>query len=96
MLPQTDLLTAARTEALFTSDLSAHSRPTDAEVTEAIRRAVVAHGGVRGCAAEVAAAFGDHPDVAVARMRWARELVRHTYPRSCRGGRRIHRMPVPV
>jgi hypothetical protein len=32
--------------------------------------------GSDGCAAVVAAEFGDHPEVAVRRMCWAREEVR--------------------
>jgi phosphotransacetylase len=74
-----DMLTAARAEALFTSDLSASCRPTASQVAEAIRHAVRVHRGTRGCAAEVAAAFGDHPEVAVPRMRWARGVVAEVY-----------------
>jgi hypothetical protein len=36
------------------------------------------HGGSRGCAGEVAAAYGDYPEIAAARMRWARTLVEST------------------
>ena len=32
-----------------------------------------------GCAAEVAAEFGDHPDTAAARMTWALATIRATY-----------------
>jgi hypothetical protein len=70
-----DLLTAARAEALFTSDLSAGSSPTRDQVTAAIRRALRNYGGVRGCAAEVAAAYGDCPETAAPRMRWSRGVV---------------------
>jgi hypothetical protein len=72
---QTDALTAARAEALFTSDVSAASTLSRDEYMEAIRRALLRHGGVRGCAAEVAAQYGDHPDTAAPRMRWARQVV---------------------
>jgi hypothetical protein len=75
-----DLLTAARAEAVFASHLSAGSRPTRAVVAVAIERAVRAHGGVRGCAAEVAAAYGDYPETAARRMRWARQVVETVYP----------------
>ena len=75
----TDVLTAARAEALFTSPLSTGSTPVRAAVDEAIRVAVRAHGGVRGCAADVAAEYGDHPDLAVPRMRWARWVIEHQY-----------------
>jgi hypothetical protein len=72
-------LTAARAEALFTSQLATGSRPTHDVVEAAIRVAVRAHGGVRGCAADVAAEYGDHPELAVPRMRWARDVVEHRY-----------------
>ncbi|MEU4423079.1 hypothetical protein AB0F81_20840 [Actinoplanes sp. NPDC024001] len=46
-----------------------------------------AHGGVRGCAADVASEYGDHPETAAPRMRWARALVEELY-----GARRaVHR-----
>jgi hypothetical protein len=75
-----DFLAAARAEALFASGISASTDPTFAEVRAAIRQAVCAHGGTRGCAGQVAAAFGDYPEVAVDRMRWARRVVRATFP----------------
>ncbi|MGK5682992.1 hypothetical protein [Actinoplanes sp. URMC 104] len=80
----TAILTAARAEALFTSGLSTGSRPTRAVVDEAIRTAVRAHSGVRGCAADVAGEYGDHPECAAPRMRWARSVVEELYesPRS--------------
>ncbi len=86
MTTTTDVLTAARAEALFTSPLATGSHPARATVDEAIRAAVRAHGGVRSCAADVAGEYGDHPDLAVPRMRWAREVVEHRY-----GTRRAHR-----
>lgn len=68
-------LLAARAQALFTSDLSAQREYTQAEVAAAIRHAFRAHGGARGCAAEVAAAYGEHPETAACRMRWARAVI---------------------
>jgi hypothetical protein len=76
-----DILTAARAEALFTSALPTHTRPDAVEVAEAIRQAIRAHCGTRGCAAEVAAAYGDHPETAAPRMRWARDVVEAIYGR---------------
>jgi hypothetical protein len=70
-----DLLTAARAQALFTSDISASSTLSRDTVTVAIRRSVRAFGGTRGCAAEVAATYGDRPETAAARMRWALAVV---------------------
>jgi hypothetical protein len=74
----TPLLAAARAEALFTSQLATGSRPTFAVLDTAIRVAVRAF-GVRGCAGQVAAEYGDHPELAVPRMRWAREVVDRAY-----------------
>ncbi|MEJ3746280.1 hypothetical protein WEI85_23690 [Actinomycetes bacterium KLBMP 9797] len=74
-----DPLTAARAEALFTSHLSTGSQPAFGTVVDAIRDAVRMHGGVRGCAADVASAYGDRPETAVPRMRWARGVVEELY-----------------
>jgi hypothetical protein len=64
----------ARCEALFASSLQP-SEPVSAEtVTAAISRAV-RELGVRGCAGRMAQEFGDHPEAARDRMRWARHLV---------------------
>ena len=81
MTTTTTALTAARAEALFTSHLSTGSHPAYDVVEQAIRVAVRAHGGVRGCAADVAAEYGDHPDLAVPRMRWARDVIDDLYDR---------------
>jgi hypothetical protein len=72
-------LVAARAQALFTSDLSAQCEHTEAEVAAAIRHAIATHNGLRGCAGEVAAAYGDHPETSARRMRWARVLVENMY-----------------
>ena len=79
MAKPSDRLVAARAEALFASDISAWSRPTQAAVTAAISGAIRSHAGVRGCAGEVGAAYGEHPEIAAARMRWARRLVEAIY-----------------
>ena len=68
-------LLAARAQALFTSDLSAHCEHTQTEVAAAIRHAFRTHNGIRGCAARVAAAYGEHPETAARRMRWARAVI---------------------
>jgi hypothetical protein len=64
-------VTDARGEALFASQLQQSDAPTAPAVVEAIRQAVRRF-GVHGCAAHE---FGDHPGVAVERMRWARQVV---------------------
>ena len=62
-------------DALFTSDLSARCDHTRFEVAAAIRRAIGTHHGAGGCMAEVAAAYGEHPETAARRMRWARAVI---------------------
>lgn len=69
-------LTIARTEALFASTLSACEPHDAAELRAGIAAAVRDYHGVRGCAAEMAQAFGDHPAQALQRMRWARDAAR--------------------
>ena len=78
MTADTDPMTAARAAALFVSDISAFTHPSPAEVDAAIR-VFLGTRGERACAAEVAAAYGDYPDVAAGRMRWARGLVETLY-----------------
>lgn len=70
----------ARIEAVFASDLQAGDKPTAAEIEQAVAATVRALRS-RGCAARVAQEFGDHPDTALKRMRWARELVAGIYPK---------------
>jgi len=65
---------SVRCEALFVSALQPSDAPTPADVRRAVRQAVRDLGS-RGCAAQVAQEFGDHPEIAVDRMRWARRLV---------------------
>lgn len=74
-----DRMVAARAAALFASDLSSHCRPSQANVTAAIRTAIATYGGILGCFGEVAAAFGERPETAVPRMRWARQTIHATY-----------------
>jgi hypothetical protein len=61
-------------EALFVSVLQRSDRPSPGQVREAVAAAVRAHGG-RGCAELVAQEFGDHPETAAERMRWARAVA---------------------
>ena len=68
-------LLAARAQALFTSNLSAACEYTQVEVVAAIRHAFRTYDGIGGCAAEVAAAYGEHPETAARRMRWARAVI---------------------
>ena len=61
-------------EALFVSVLQRSDRPSPGQVRKAAAAAVRAHGGL-GCAELVAQEFGDHPETAVERMRWACALA---------------------
>ncbi len=63
-----------RCEALFASAVQSSEHPSGPVLQDAITR-TVRRLGSRGCAAQVAQEFGDHPDTAVMRMRWAREQV---------------------
>jgi hypothetical protein len=74
MATETELLTA-RADALFASDLSARGCHSETEIAAAIRRTVRSHSAAGGCAAEVAAAYGEHPETAAPRMRWARAIA---------------------
>jgi hypothetical protein len=64
-------LLAARAAALFASDLPTGSQPSSVTANVAIASAVRAYGGTRGCVAMMAAAYGDYPESAAPRMRWA-------------------------
>ena len=67
-------ISAARADALFASALQRSDEPSTAQVKQAIAAATRAFGDL-GCAARVAQEFGEHPETAVARMRWARTAV---------------------
>jgi hypothetical protein len=71
-------ISTARAEALFASALQRSDEPSAAQVHRAIAAAVRAY-GVKGCAARVAQAYGDHPETAMLRMRWARATVTATF-----------------
>jgi hypothetical protein len=73
------ILTDARAEALFAS-LHDPSEPMTAVEAKAAVREAVKRLGVKGCAQSVAFEFGDHPEIALARMLWAREKVAATWP----------------
>jgi hypothetical protein len=58
-------------QALFSSFLQPSDRPSAGQVAQAVRDGLRRHGGAEGCAAVVAAEYGEHPVEAAARMRWA-------------------------
>jgi hypothetical protein len=67
-------ISAARADALFASPLQRSDEPSTRQVRQAITTAIAAY-GVRGCAARVAQDYGEHPETALTRMRWARQLA---------------------
>jgi hypothetical protein len=64
----------ARCEALFVSGLQRSDVPTREALAEVISR-TVRQFGIAGCVSRMAQEFGDHPEAAVIRMRWIRQLV---------------------
>ena len=67
----------ARADALFASALQRSDQPSAVEVQRAIAAALASF-GTGGCAARVAQAYGEHPETAAPRMRWARATVART------------------
>ena len=72
---------AVSADALFASMLQRSDGPSAGQVRKAIAGAARAYGG-RGCAERVAQEFGDHPETAVERMRWARAVVSEVFTSS--------------
>jgi len=67
-------------EALFASALQPSDQPNAEQVSAAINASLRQHGGLRGCSALRATEYGDHPETASERMRWARLLVEGAHP----------------
>jgi hypothetical protein len=61
-------------DALFASALQRSDDLNVSQIWRAITGAIDGYGAA-GCAARVAQEFGDHPDTAAPRMRWARAAV---------------------
>jgi hypothetical protein len=57
-------------EALFASPLQPSGPPSPDQIRRAVTMTLQRLGAL-GCAVQAAGEFGDHPDAAVARMRWA-------------------------
>jgi hypothetical protein len=83
MRPTTNHLSisAVRTDALFVSALQRSDVPSPSEVRHAVAAAVRQLGG-QGCAGQVAQEFGEHPEIAAARMQWARHVIAETFGQS--------------
>jgi hypothetical protein len=81
---------AAWADALFASMLQRSDGPSAGQVRKAVAAAMRAYGG-RGCAEQVAQEFGDHPETAAERMRWARGVLSEVFassPGAASDGRR--------
>ena len=70
----TEQLTGAA-QALFVSVLQPSDRPAPEQVRDAIVTSLAAFRDASACAAKVAAEFGEYPEQAANRMRWALDLV---------------------
>jgi hypothetical protein len=71
-------IAAVRADAVFASDLQRGDEPSAGQVRQAVAAAIRALGS-SGCAGRVAQEFGDHPETAVIRMRWARRVAREAF-----------------
>ena len=69
---------AVGADALFASALQRSDEPSARQVRQAVAAAIRTYGG-QGCAERVAQEYGDHPDVAAARMRWARATASQAF-----------------
>jgi hypothetical protein len=65
------MMLTTKAEALFVSALQPSDHCDRAEVDAAIDTSLQTYGGEAGCAQRLAAEFGEHPETAVPRMRWA-------------------------
>src|SRR5689334_5081055 len=83
MGPMTAFLStgAVQADALFASGLQRCDEPSASQVRQAIAESIRAF-GYSGCAGRVAQEFGDHPETAVARMRWARAVAGEAFAES--------------
>jgi hypothetical protein len=78
---------AVRADAVFVSGLQRCDEPSAGQVRQAVAAAIRAF-GCSGCAGRVAQEFGDHPETAVIRMRWARGVAREAFGDTPAGARR--------
>ena len=71
-------IAAYEADAVFVSRLQRCDEPSVGQVRQAVAMAIRMF-GCSGCAGRVAQEFGDHPETAVIRMRWARNMVRSAF-----------------
>lgn len=74
LAPTKQTAAVGRLEALFSSELQPSDAPTGEMIGNAISSAIQRFGS-HGCSERMAQEFGDHPDVAADRMRWARSVA---------------------
>lgn len=77
---------AVEADALFASGLQRCDEHGAGQVRQAVAEAIRTFGR-SGCAGRVAQEFGDHPETAVIRMRWARAVARQAFAGSSVGAR---------
>ena len=70
---------AFQADALFASAVQRCDELDSGLVRQAIAATIRAFGSI-GCAERVAQEFGDHPETAVVRMRWARFVIGEAFP----------------
>ncbi|GAA2523009.1 hypothetical protein [Pilimelia columellifera] len=75
----TQTIDETRVEALFVSAAQRSEQPSAQAVRAAVSDSIDAF-GVVGCAALVAQEYGEHPETAASRMRWALTAVHDAYP----------------
>jgi hypothetical protein len=83
MWPAMDIpsVPALQASALFASALQCSDEPSASQIRQAVAAAISAFGHP-GCAERAAQEFGDHPETAVIRMRWARVAARAAFEKS--------------
>ncbi len=67
-------ISEVRADGLVEGTLQYSDQPSSGQVRRAVAWAVREFGS-QGCAGRVAQEFGEHPELAVARMRWALRLT---------------------
>jgi hypothetical protein len=75
------IVPALQASALFASALQYSDEPSASQIRQAVAAAISAFGHP-GCAERAAQEFGDHPEIAVIRMRWARVAARAAFETS--------------
>jgi len=82
--------TNERAQALFVSYLQPSQQPGPDQVAVAIEDSL-RRWGPFGCAAAAAAEYGEHPDTAAVRMRWALAVSARFEPLAASNGGWLHR-----